>query len=347
MARQPAGILALCARNRSLTLGAVAAAVFSATHAGCAHAIDADWDFLEGGISAGGSSSGGSGGLGTAGRSGSASGSGTSTMAGGGSGGSGGSSVVDASGGAPPTDASGDMAQAGGAGARDAAPDVLCPSGGMALTFDGVSSRLTIPGGALPAGNRARTIELWMKIKAAAPEWSPNHTVFEYGAANAAQGFGLDMDMFPMMEVYVHPASSSLVFAAGITQEQWFHVAATYDANNLRAFINGVEKGTKMLAANLATTTTPLNVGAGNARYFFNGSIDEVRVWSVARTGLEILRTMSMRLMGNEAGLVGYWRFDDGNGNTARDVTPAGNHATLTGTTLPQWSPSGVTLGCP
>jgi hypothetical protein len=32
-----------------------------------------------------------------------------------------------------------------------------------------------------------------------------------------------------------------------------------------------------------------------------------------------------------EVGLVGHWRFDDGSGMTARDSTPAGNHATITG----------------
>ncbi len=303
-------------------------------------------DFSDASLSGGGSSAAaGSAGLGTAGVAGSAP-TGTGGNAGdlAGTGGSGGSS-----GGAP--DATGGAAPDGSVDAKDpkdAAPDALCPSGGTALTFDGVSSRVTMPGTTLPTGDKARTVELWMKVKPMTPDWSPNHTVFEYGGTNTGTAFGVDMDMLPMMEVYVHPATTSLFFATGITQDQWFHLAVTYDGTNLRAFINGVEKGAKMMTANLATTMTPLNIGcSGTARYFFSGSIDELRVWNVARSGTEILQTMSLRLTGNEAGLVGYWRFDEGTGPAARDATSGGNQATLMGTTLPQWGASGVTLECP
>jgi hypothetical protein len=57
--------------------------------------------------------------------------------------------------------------------------------------------------------------------------------------------------------------------------------------------------------------------------------MDEVRVWNVARTAAQIQGTMRMRLVGNEAGLVGYWRFDDGTGTTARDNTASANNGSL------------------
>ena len=42
----------------------------------------------------------------------------------------------------------------------------------------------------------------------------------------------------------------------------------------------------------------------------------------------------------NESGLVGYWRFDEGFGTTAKDLSVNGNHGTLTtdDTGLPVWS---------
>jgi len=42
-----------------------------------------------------------------------------------------------------------------------------------------------------------------------------------------------------------------------------------------------------------------------------NGQLDELRVWSVARTEKQIRDTMFTSLHGNEPGLVGYWRFED------------------------------------
>lgn len=40
----------------------------------------------------------------------------------------------------------------------------------------------------------------------------------------------------------------------------------------------------------------------------FNGSLDEFRLWNVARTGSQITEAMNRGLVGNEAGIVGYWK---------------------------------------
>lgn len=48
----------------------------------------------------------------------------------------------------------------------------------------------------------------------------------------------------------------------------------------------------------------------GDIRNFFEGEIDEMRVWNVARTEAQIKATMSSSLTGSEPGLVAYWRFN-------------------------------------
>ncbi len=55
----------------------------------------------------------------------------------------------------------------------------------------------------------------------------------------------------------------------------------------------------------------------------FNGTIDELRVWSTARTTAEINANKDIELNGNEANLVGYWNFNDGSGTKLTDK--AGN----------------------
>ena len=61
---------------------------------------------------------------------------------------------------------------------------------------------------------------------------------------------------------------------------------------------------------------------------FFNGTIDEVRIWNSARTQEQVESTMNTTLAGDEPGLIGYWNFDDG---TANDLTGNGNDGTLMG----------------
>ena len=61
---------------------------------------------------------------------------------------------------------------------------------------------------------------------------------------------------------------------------------------------------------------------------YWDGQIDEVRIWNIARTQSEIQATIKTTLQGDEPGLVGYWNFDDG---TANDLSLNGNHGILLG----------------
>lgn len=61
----------------------------------------------------------------------------------------------------------------------------------------------------------------------------------------------------------------------------------------------------------------------------FNGILDEVRIWNIARSPEDIRTTMHRRLTGSEPGLVAYWPFDEGNGQITHDVTSNENHGQL------------------
>jgi hypothetical protein len=294
-------------------------------------------------VSSGGAGPVGAGGSGGAGSStGGASGADVDASTGGraGAGGQGGSATADAS----------DVFDAGSP-PKDAPPDVPCPGAGTALSFNRTASQyVLIPAAALPTGNSARTIEMWVLNKSPIANWAPDHTLWEHGGTTALTVFAMDFDNVAgprQMELYVNPAANSYFFDSGMGQDTWFHVAGTYDgANKTHAFINGVEIGTGFTVSGpLATPTNmPLYVGSGTLRSYFTGSIDEVRIWNVARTATQIAQDMHFRLVGNEPGLVGYYRFDEGSGTTARDATSRGNNGTLTNG--PTYGASGVALGC-
>ena len=128
-----------------------------------------------------------------------------------------------------------------------------------------------------------------------------------------------------------HPASGTSV----IPMNTWTHIAATYDGT-WRLYVNGVLETT--LAVNqpprsdsiqpfaIASALTSTNVPEG----FFNGVIDEVRVWNVARTATEILNSMSLEIP-TAPNLIGRWSFNDGSGASVADSTGNANGA-LNGT---------------
>ena len=143
---------------------------------------------------------------------------------------------------------------------------------------------------------------------------------------------------------------------------QWYHVACTYDQATRRVcvYVNGElqSEGTEMGLTSMSEDTrinlamralydyylsnpTPDNEkkygGFGDAYQFFigksydnyrplNGKIAEARVWSVARTQQQIWENMyEIADPASDPTLLGYWKFNEGAGNTVKDYSMYGN----------------------
>jgi PKD repeat protein len=98
-------------------------------------------------------------------------------------------------------------------------------------------------------------------------------------------------------------------FSTGI----WYHVAGTYDGSNTKLYVDGVEQASTGCSHNLNTNTKPVLIGKNGASDFFNGKIDEVRIYNMSLTSDEIANLYTARAMLN------YWdvRFYDTNGVTS------------------------------
>ena len=82
----------------------------------------------------------------------------------------------------------------------------------------------------------------------------------------------------------------------------------------------------------LTSDSAPFTIGSdepANAHYF-EGTIDEMRIWNSALAQPQIQDEMCRKLTGNESNLMGYWRFDDDTGTNASDLTSNTNDMTLT-----------------
>lgn len=125
----------------------------------------------------------------------------------------------------------------------------------------------------------------------------------------------------------------------------WTHVVATYDASagSMEIFVNGLSIGTNTgLPTSIYNSTAIFQIGIENTGSYFDGLIDEVRVWNDIRTDAEILDNYQKELFGDEAGLVAYYKFND----SALDETTNNNDLTLMpvitppiySTDIPDWT---------
>ncbi|MBL9133133.1 MAG: hypothetical protein JNG86_18125, partial [Verrucomicrobiaceae bacterium] len=107
----------------------------------------------------------------------------------------------------------------------------------------------------------------------------------------------------------------------------WTHwaVVASASGSFMKIYRDGVEVATKTGMDDFSTSTArSLRIG-GNTGLFFDGQLDEFRVWNVARTASEIAANRHVPLTGAETGLRLYLKLDETSGTTAV------NSATATG----------------
>jgi Subtilase family/Concanavalin A-like lectin/glucanases superfamily/Domain of unknown function (DUF5011)/Secretion system C-terminal sorting domain/CUB domain len=118
-----------------------------------------------------------------------------------------------------------------------------------------------------------------------------------------------------------------------IQKGKWHHVAFTVSSTNVYTiYIDGVvapytvTSGSPVAA--LANSANPIFMGnnAGLARGF-NGNIDEVRIWSGVKDQATIASNSMTKYVGNEAGLLAYYTFEEGDKSFVFDRSNSDNTA--------------------
>lgn len=130
---------------------------------------------------------------------------------------------------------------------------------------------------------------------------------------------------------------------ASVRTNEWQHVAFTKSGATLKVFVNGtlVYQHASVGATALSQTSyvgiggNPWNGSANQTTPqtdFFAGGIDEVRVWSAARTDAEIANGMDTKFAGSTTNLAAYWDFNgNGSASTLYDRTASGYNMTING----------------
>lgn len=108
------------------------------------------------------------------------------------------------------------------------------------------------------------------------------------------------------------------------------HIAGTYDGAFVRMYVNGSLVSERAAPGTLVDLGGDLRVGGGDPGVpeNWNGTIDELRVWSAARTEAEINATLFSQSLAGLPALEASWSLD----GFAIDLTGNGNGGTFTGT---------------
>lgn len=111
-------------------------------------------------------------------------------------------------------------------------------------------------------------------------------------------------------------ANHPLIGKTALKRNTWYHVAATYDGKIAHLYVDGKLEASKLVDEPVYNNAKQrLTIGAatdeeGDPAGFFEGSMDEVRVWNYARTQEEIVANANLQIGEPKNGLVGCWPMD-------------------------------------
>ena len=191
----------------------------------------------------------------------------------------------------------------------------LSGSAGSALSLAAPAALVRLNGVA-PLGN-SFTLEAWIRPAANAT-----------GEQRILGGDADDANRAPTLSL-VDGAKVGLSFGDGsalrsyitdtvITTPGWHHVSVALAPTLVTVCVDGLPVATSPTLTGFAPVASPPTL-LGAATGGFSGTIDEVRLWSRARTVAEVRADLQLRLSGLEEGLAGYWRLDEGVGDTVYD----------------------------
>lgn len=177
------------------------------------------------------------------------------------------------------------------------------------------------------------TMEIWAKWNGTVPSGNDMQILF-YNGHTGNGGYGILLRPEGTLDILMGN-TGNLFTSAKLIPGIWQHIAIVRSAGTSKLYLNGVEYAvTGYLGVPKNPNTTPGNltsVGGGESNNLkFYGALDEAKFWTVARTATQIQADMKNCTEGPATGLLGYWSFNEGAGNTAADGSGNGYTFNLT-----------------
>ncbi len=175
------------------------------------------------------------------------------------------------------------------------------------------------------------TMEAWVRPDRLIGSWMP---LFFKGDSVSShnRGYSLWLNNSGYLHLSTSDGSNQTISTPSglIPSDTWSHVAAVIDRTNgtMSVYVNGELSASASVRTNAAVSTdAPLRIGYAfeNSTSYnaFEGAIQDVRLWSVARTAEQIADNHAVALQGDEAGLSVWLPLNDATGSTSvQDAVP-------------------------
>lgn len=220
----------------------------------------------------------------------------------------------------------------------------LSPVTGKSIQFDGVDDYVCVTH--KPALNNMTdfTVFTWVKIGD-----HDNDGIIDFGSAyqknwwlhttTSAEGKGIKA----AIGTGNGAAATTFEFSED-TKDDWHHIAMVYKGGQLSLYVDGMLEG--MASGVLSAVPSLISIGKQvNNTGFLDGSVDDIRIYNRAFTQTEIIQGKNLTASSQTPNLVAYWKFDEGIGKNAFDLSVNEIDASIKGATFSNDKPEVYNAG--
>lgn len=169
-----------------------------------------------------------------------------------------------------------------------------------AYYFDGVDDYIDVPHSSSLAFEGDGTISLWVK------QSGDVGTLLWKRSYAGSIGWTL---YFGYANTVIDYVNNDATHTQGTTtSDAWQHIVVVSDAGTMKLYIDAVLVDTKTNAAGFQKNTTPLLIGTDENNNYFNGSIDDIRIYNCALPTTEIVSLFNEP---STCSVLCYWPFND------------------------------------
>ncbi|MBT5925249.1 MAG: response regulator [Verrucomicrobia bacterium] len=196
---------------------------------------------------------------------------------------------------------------------------------GKVLQLDGNDSYIDLPTHIFRDLEEA-TVEAWVK-------WGNIKETRFFNSSGENGDFGIGTLGDGRLHFFIADAEGklrSIEVQGAAFHKEWSHIAAVSGKRGMRLYFNGDQIGTEGYTGSFSSIGGSMTNRVGRAYNIsdFEGQIDELRVWKVARSEVDIRADMFKTFQGSEPDLVGSWDFED---DAANDLISHENDGTMHG----------------